>query len=86
MEKNKEGIVIPTGENAEIWRTLSLLNVALEVQLKGVQANTKLLFFAATMTTIAAINSMGGPSVLYKGMIFMVVGLAGYILSRKYIP
>ena len=85
MEK-ENGIVIPKGENAEIWKRLNILDFSAENLLKATQINTKLLWFVATMATIAAINSMGGPSVLYKGMVFMVVGLAGYILSSKYIP
>ena len=86
MEQKGKGVQIPNGENAEIWKTLNTLNYAAELQFKALQTNTKLLWFVATMGTIAAINSIDGPSVLYKGMAFMAIGLVGYILSRKYAP
>ena len=85
-EEDKEGIVFPKGENAELWKAQNIANYGLENLLKATQINTKLLWFAATMATISAINSLGGPSIFYNAMLFMVVGITGLIMSRKYVP
>jgi len=79
-----EGIVFPRGENAEIWKAINIANYGIENSLKAQHTTIKLLWFIATMSVISAINSIGGASVLYKAMLFMLVGLAGLIISRHY--
>jgi len=55
----------------------------LDLLFKATQINTTLIWLAATMSTIAAINSLTGETVLLKGVIFMLVGLASLIIYKR---
>ena len=56
---------------------------ALEKLLLASDLNMGLVWMAATMATIAAINSLSGATVLVKGLLFLCVGLGSLIMYRR---
>lgn len=56
---------------------------ALEKLLKASDMIITLVWMAATMSIIAAINSLDGQTVLIKGLIFMIVGLVSLVIYNK---
>jgi len=58
---------------------------ALEKLLKAADLNITLVWMAATMSVIAAINSLDGPTALVKGLIFMIIGgISLFIYNKRY--
>ena len=50
---------------------------------KETKINTTLIWLAATMSVIAAINSLTGATVLIKAVIFMAIGLVSMVIYKR---
>ena len=78
MEKeNKEEIKEPEKE------TYIEKEEALEKLLQFADLNNIMIWMAATMSTIAAINSLTGPTVITKCLVFMIIGLVSLIIYKR---
>lgn len=56
---------------------------AIEKLLQAANMNNSLLWLAVSMSTIAAINSMDGPSIFYKVLVFMLIGITTLLFYQK---
>jgi len=56
---------------------------ALEKLLQIADINNLMIWTAATMSIIAAINSLTGPTVITKCLVFMIISLVSLIIYRK---
>jgi len=70
-------------EHKEIKEPEQPETLQLDLLFKAAQINTTLIWMAATMATIAAINSLTGSTVLIKAVIFMMIGLISLVMYKK---